>query len=141
MGRKGKKTRNIIKNRGAEITPDVSDAFRNFLLRQKKQAQMEIKVKGYYDNEIDGEKFTEWEKEWREEKFTCANCGWEGLGEDTDVSDITLGRISIVQCPCCKEKFFGSDRERKEFAETLKRVLDPENIERERKAIREYYKK
>lgn len=138
---KGKKRIDIIEDKGMEIPLNVSEAFRNFLLRLKKQAQMEIKVKGYYDNEIDGEKFTEWEKDWREEEFTCANCGWKGLGEDTDVSDITLGRISKVQCPCCKESFFGSDRERKEFREVLKRVLDPERIEREKRAIREYYKK
>jgi hypothetical protein len=45
--------------------------------------------------------------------ITCPNCGWYGLGADTNIIDLYgLTKLKEVHCPACDNYIAGLERER-----------------------------
>jgi hypothetical protein len=45
--------------------------------------------------------------------ITCPNCGWNGLGADTNIIDLYgLTKLKEVHCPACDNYIAGLERER-----------------------------
>jgi hypothetical protein len=44
---------------------------------------------------------------------TCSNCGWKGLGSETNIIDLYgLSKLKEVHCPSCDNYLTGLQRER-----------------------------
>jgi predicted RNA-binding Zn-ribbon protein involved in translation (DUF1610 family) len=53
------------------------------------------------------------EKDFDDVPITCPNCGWEGLGSETNIIDLYgLSKLKEVHCPSCDTYIAGLRRER-----------------------------
>lgn len=52
------------------------------------------------------------EREFENLQITCPNCGWKGLGSDTNIIDLYgLTKLREVHCPTCDTYIAGLQRE------------------------------